>query len=166
MSQQKKKVQVQIKMCDDNGDPFITTLHNIILAPNLCDRIFSIITLLNLGHTCLFHKGFCTVYFGAIEKNAATLKHIAQRKHIFLGEIKEVSKIKKLPSRKKIDLELLHHRLGHRSTRLFLAGDTANAWEDIELRIDPDPFITSCQIYSINKKARSKNSLKPKAPFK
>ena len=44
----KQKRQVQIKRCDDNGDPFITTLHNIILAPNLCDGIFSIITLLNL----------------------------------------------------------------------------------------------------------------------
>ena len=28
-------------------------------------------------------------------------------------------------------LELLHQRLGHRSTRLLLAGDTANVWEDI-----------------------------------
>ena len=82
---------------------------------------------MNLGHTCLFHKGFCNVYFGVNKKNAATLEHIAQRKHIFLGEIKEVSKIKKLPSRKKINLELLHHRLGHRSTRILLAVDIANA---------------------------------------
>ena len=48
----------------------------------------------------------------------------------------------------------------------LLAGDTGNAWEDIKLRIDPEPFSTSCQISSINKKARSENSLKPKAPFK
>ena len=38
--------------------------------------------------------------------------------------------------------------------------------EDIYLGIDPDPFCTSCQIYSMNKKDRSKISLKPKAPFK
>ena len=37
---------------------------------------------------------------------------------------------------------------------------------DIELRIDPDPFCTSCQISPINKKAISKNLLKPKATFK
>ena len=43
---------------------------------------------------------------------------------------------------------------------------TANVWEDAELRIDPDPFCTSCQIYSMNKKAGSKIPLKPKAPFK
>ena len=48
----------------------------------------------------------------------------------------------------------------------MLAGDTDNFWEDIELRIYPDPFCTSCQISSINKKARSKIPLKPKAPFK
>ena len=48
----------------------------------------------------------------------------------------------KLPSIKKISLELLHQRLGHRSTRSLLAGDTAKIWEDIELRIYPDPFCT------------------------
>ena len=32
--------------------------------------------------------------------------------------------------------------------------------------MDPDPFCTSCQISSINKEGRSKNPLKPKAPFK
>ena len=51
-----------------------------------------------------------------------------------------MSKKEKLPARKKIALELLHQILGHRSTRSFLAGDTANFWEDVELRIDPDPF--------------------------
>ena len=76
-----------------------------------------------------------------------------------------MSKTKKLPSRKKIALELLHQRLGHRSTRVSMAGNNANVWEDIELIIDPDPFFTSCQISSMKKKAKSKNTLKPKAPF-
>ena len=60
---EKQRGKVQIKMCDDNGNPFITMLHNILFAPDLCDMLFSIITLMNLGQTCLFHKGFCTVYF-------------------------------------------------------------------------------------------------------
>ena len=47
-----------------------------------------------------------------------------------------------------------------------MAGDTANVWEDIELRTYPDLFCTSCQISSMNKKARSKNPLNPKAPSK
>ena len=70
-------------MCDDNGKTFIATLYNILLAPDLCDRVFSIIMLMNAGHTCIFHKGFCTVYFGAEKKNAVTLSHSAQRKHAF-----------------------------------------------------------------------------------
>ena len=74
-------------------------------------------------------------------------------------------KTKKLPSRKKIDLELLHQRLGPRYTRSLLAGDTANVWEDIELRIDPDTFCTSCKKFSMKKKDMSKIPLKPKAPF-
>ena len=60
----KQKRQVQIKMCDDHEDTFIATLHNVLLAPYLCDRLFSIIKLMNLGHACLLDKGFCTVYFG------------------------------------------------------------------------------------------------------
>ena len=52
----KQKGQLRIKMCDNNRDTFIATLHNVLLAPDLCDRIFSIITLMNFGHTCLFKK--------------------------------------------------------------------------------------------------------------
>ena len=105
------------------------------------------------------------MYFGAEKKNAVTLPHSAQRKHAFTGEIMEKTKKNKLPARKKIALELLHQRLGHRSTISLLAGDTANVWEDVELRIDPDPFCTSCQNSSMNKKSRSEIPLKPKAPF-
>ena len=121
-----QKGQVQIKMCDNNRDHFIETLHIVLLAPDLCDGSFSIITLTNLGHNCLFHKEIFMVYFRSKEKNAVTLPQSAQRKHAFLGEIKEMSMTNKLPSRKKIDLEFLHQRLGHRSSRSLLAGDTAN----------------------------------------
>ena len=78
------------------------------------------------------------------------------------GHVKE----KKLPAGKKIALELIYQKLGHRSTRSLLVGDTANIWGDVEIRIDPDPFFTSCQISPMNKKARSKIPLNPKAPFK
>ena len=91
-------------MCDDNGNPFIATLHNVLLVPDLCNRLFLVITLMNSGHTCLFHKGVCTVYLGVKENNAVTLPHSAQRKHTFLVKIKEMPKKYKLPARKKIAL--------------------------------------------------------------
>ena len=79
--------------------------------------------------------------------------------------MKEISKTEKLPFRKKIALELLHQRLGQRYNRSFLSGGTANVWKDIELRIDPDIFCTSCQISSMNKKARYKIPMNPKVAF-
>ena len=116
-------------MIDDNGETFIATLYNVLLASDLCDRLFSIITLMNAGHTCLFHKEFCTVYFGAKEDNAITLPHSAVWKHDFTGKSMESSKKNK--KRKKIALELMHQRLGHRSTRSLIAGDTDNVWGDV-----------------------------------
>ena len=44
----KQKGQVQIKMCDGNKNPFIATLHNVILAPDLCARLSSIVMLIPL----------------------------------------------------------------------------------------------------------------------
>ena len=52
----KQKGQVKIKMCDNNEYPFIATIRNVLLAPDLCDRLFSIITLMNSVHTCLFFR--------------------------------------------------------------------------------------------------------------
>ena len=75
----KQKYQIQIRMCDNNRDIFIATLHNVVLALDLCDRLFLIIKLMYLLHTCLFHKEFCMVYFGDKDKNAVTLPHIEQK---------------------------------------------------------------------------------------
>ena len=41
----KQKGQVRIQMCDDKGKKFIATLYNVLLAPELCNRLFSSITL-------------------------------------------------------------------------------------------------------------------------
>ena len=100
----KQKGSVRIQMCDNNGKTFVATLYNLLIAPDLCDRLFSIITLINAGHKYLFHKGFFTVYFGAKEDNTVTLPHSALRKHAFSGKIQDVSKKNKYPARKKIVL--------------------------------------------------------------
>ena len=60
----------------------------------------------------------------------------------------------------------MHQILGHRSKRSLLAGDNANVWQDIELRVYPGPLFTSCQISTTNKKAVLETPLKPKTTFK
>ena len=80
----KKKGEFQVKLCDDNKYPFITTFKNVLLAPDICNRLFSIIISMNLGHTCLFRKGFCTVYSGNREK-ICLLYHIVHSGNIYIG---------------------------------------------------------------------------------
>ena len=122
----KQKGQVRIKMCGQNGNTFITTLHNVIFAPDLCNRLFSFITLINFcTYLIISQRVLYSVLFSQREK-CRTLPHIAERKHDFLEETKQISKTKKLPSRKKIALELLHKRLGHKSTKSLLSGNTTN----------------------------------------
>ena len=82
----KQNILVRIKLYNNNSDTFIATLHNVLLAPYICDMLFYIIRLINLGHTCLFHKEFFTVYFISKEKNTETLPHSAKKKHAFLGK--------------------------------------------------------------------------------
>ena len=121
---------------------------------------------MNSGHNVfILQRALHGLLWNKIEK-CSYITTYCTKKTCILGEIKEMSKTKKLPSRQNIALEILHQRLGHRSTRSLLAGDTANIWRDIELRIDLDSFCTSCQISSMNKKARSKIPLKPKSSFK
>ena len=95
-----------------------------------------------------------------------TLPHSAKLKHAFLAKTKEKLKSQKKVPKKKFSLKLLHQRLGHIYTRSLLAGNTSNIWKDIEIRVDPDLFCTSCQISTINKKAISRKPLKLKTHFK
>ena len=85
------------------------------------------------------------------------LCHIVQiQKHAFLVEIELMSKSKKISPRKKVDLELLHHRLRQRFTRSLISVDTTNVWNYIKIRVDPDPFFTLCHISSMKKRLGQK----------
>ena len=139
----KQKVQVQIKLCDDNEDIFIMTFPNLILTPDLCNGVIFNYYVNEFG-TCLFisQKFLDSVLWQKVE-NTVILPDSAQRKHEFWGGIKQMSTSKKIVHRKKVALGLLHHILGHRSTKSLMAGDTENVLKDIELRIVPDHFCTS-----------------------
>ena len=36
----KQKGSVRIQMCDNNRKKFVATIYNVLLAPELCDRLF------------------------------------------------------------------------------------------------------------------------------
>ena len=86
----KQTGEVQIKRRDDNRKYFFATLNNVLFSTELCDQLFSIITLINLGYKYLFHKRFCAVFFSDNEHNVVVLLHIAQQKHIFLVKMIKV----------------------------------------------------------------------------
>ena len=95
-------------MRDDNGKPFIATFYNVLFAPDLWDWLFSIITLMNLVHTFLYHKGFCKFFYSDNEQNAVTLMHNAQQKHAFLVKTKGKWKPENQILKRKVFLGLLH----------------------------------------------------------
>ena len=84
-------------MGDNNGKSFIAMLYNVLFAPDLCNQLFSIITLMNSGNNCLYHKWFITVLFSDNEHNIVTLPHSTQLKHESLVKTKEKSKSQKQP---------------------------------------------------------------------
>ena len=96
---EKQKVKVRIKIWNDNGDPFIAMLHNVLLAPDLYNGLFQSLYEWIRDIIVYSKKGFslCTLEHNIY--NIVTLPHSAQRKHAFLGKIKEMSNTKKLSSR-------------------------------------------------------------------
>ena len=46
-----KKRRISDKICGNNEKLLIATFYNVLFSPDLCDRIFSIITLMNSGNT-------------------------------------------------------------------------------------------------------------------
>ena len=88
-------------MYGNNGKTSIFTLYNVLLVPDLCDQLFSIIMLMNSVHTCFFHSMFFTVFFSDNYQNAAILPHSAQIKYALLVKMKENSKSRrKIPKKK------------------------------------------------------------------
>ena len=90
------------------------------------------------------------------------LPHSEERKYTFLVKTKESSKPQKQIPKRKVSFELLHQWLGHMYTRLLLDGDTTNVFQYIDIRVDPDPFCTSCQISTIKKVIDQRNLWNPR----
>ena len=122
----KKTREVQIKIRDENGKPFIVTLYNMILAPDSCNRLFSIVTLMNLGHTWLLYKGVLHGLFWWKQTEHGDITVYCTKKTCNRGKNEGKVKIKKQIPKNKFSLELLHQILGHRFKRSLLHGYIKN----------------------------------------
>ena len=58
------------------------------------------------------------------------------------------------PPRRRVDLELLHARLGHQSIKSLLVDSHDSIWEDTQIRFAPDTFCISCKIATRHTVAR------------
>jgi hypothetical protein len=61
--------------------------------------------------------------------------------------------VTKHKTKSKIDLELMHYRLGHQSFQSLLAASHENLWDDVTLRFAPETFCIGCKVAT----SRSKN---------
>jgi hypothetical protein len=48
--------------------------------------------------------------------------------------------------KRNVHLQLMHHRLGHRSIESLLLGKSDNIWNDITVQKDPKIVCETCQI--------------------
>ena len=85
----KQKGSVRIQMCDDNGKKIVATLYNVLLAPDLCDRLFSIINVMiknNLSHK----SGARSTLYNITTNFFTLLSHICIRTEPFCLPLRDV----------------------------------------------------------------------------
>jgi hypothetical protein len=59
-------------------------------------------------------------------------------------------------NKKRLPLELLHQRLGHRKCRTLLAANKHQLWEDVAIRMTGETGCLTCGIATIRSRARNK----------
>ena len=109
----------------------IATLYNILFAPDLCGRLFSIIALMNSGHTCLFNKVLSQFSSMLINRTWCHYRRACSENMHFWIKNKEKPKLQQQLPKGEVSLNSLHHRLGHRSTRSLPDVDPVNFWQNI-----------------------------------
>jgi transposase InsO family protein len=75
---------------------------------------------------------------------------------VFMAEEQSPTKSPTTPQqyKQKVDLELMHHRLGHQSFKSLLAASHEELWDDVTLRFAPDTFCIGCKIATRRAAAR------------
>jgi transposase InsO family protein len=160
---------VPIKMQDDDGEEFTATLKDIMYVPGLSRRLFSITKFARHGHMAVIKDNGITLYFEP-NSTAVTLSALAggnnlaadirvHQQNAISGEFHATPSARQRDhtnNKKRLSLELLHNRLGHRKCRTLLAAGEHNLWADVTVRMSPESGCLSCGISTIRATARNK----------
>ncbi len=139
-------VKIKISMLDDRGDPIHAVLRDCMYVPGLSRRLFSVTKFAQNGHFATIKKNAITLYFG---DNQSPVTLCSNQADTLAADAKISAPIgksndtmsKQVPSsrhcdngnKKRISLELLHHRLGHRKCRTILAAADGEVWPTLAL---------------------------------
>jgi hypothetical protein len=137
-------------MLDDNNQPLKAILHGVMYVPGLNCRLFSITKFADHGHYAIIRHNAVTLHFGDLA-HPITLpitNGLNVTSHACLPsalpaivnhhEIPSSRSRNKHTNLRRISLELLHQRLGHRKCRTLLAGSENNIWADTTIRMSPE----------------------------
>lgn len=164
-----KTGDVLIKMQDDDGNEITATLKDVMYVSGLSRRFFSITKFARHGHIVVIKNNGITLHF---EPNAGlvTLTNPSSRDNLAADirvhkQTRQIDEHHPIPSarqrdhtnnKKRLSLELLHKRLGHRKCRTLLAASEHNLWEDVTVRMSPETGCLSCGISTIRSTGRNK----------
>jgi transposase InsO family protein len=158
--------KIKIKMLDDENNPLEVTFHDVMYVPGLSRRLFSITRFVRHGHNATFTKGTTTLQF-APTMATVSIAHTTKAT-VFAADstvmnnstlnYHEVPAFRSSVSRsrqKRLPLELLHARLGHRKCRTLLSANEHQLWKDVSIRMSPETGCLSCGIATARSAARN-----------
>ena len=149
---------VIIHVTSDQGDPIHIRIQGVLHVPELSRRLFSLMALIQDGHDVTLSKTHGIKFnFGKHITVTTSLPNY----HLFASQatINDNMRKKKTSNKKKVGIDILYKRLGHRSIKTLLSANKDEVWNDVELQLQPDIISTSDHhIATIRKKARNKYS--------
>jgi len=151
-------------MTDDNGNPLNAVLHDVMYVPGLSHRLFSFTRFAQHEHYATIRNGSTTLYFG-IQQSPVTLTNDGSCAMAADATVINKKVQHAVPSnrshdhsanKKRVGLELLHQRLGHRKCRSLLAASEHGVWADTMVRMGPEEECISCEISTAQASNRNK----------
>jgi hypothetical protein len=73
-----------------------------------------------------------------------------------VSETEIINTLSTTNTKRNVHLQLMHHRLGHRSIELLLLGNSDNIWNDVTVKKDPETVCKTCQITLARRAARNR----------